>query len=228
MLALVVATCSWQPHLTHAYRRSSCQRNVVCCTDAEDPGRGVTFEVVANVGDDSPREAVEHWLEYVWKDGGGLPVVGLPVGARDDTLVTGVALEKLLLPSLVREKLLQVDRIACRITYAVANPGRLTYQVATHRATVAFARGDEGDLWMRWRVAIVPLDGWEGLVKAFTENSVRTVARNFQCDQPDTRVGIFQLPDPDDDRPLARAAPICFRSRWLDGFAPEVGEDPGL
>ena len=55
--------------------------------NVEQPsGNGITFEVVANVADGSPREAVEHWLDYVWQDGGGLPVVSVPVERDDGTL----------------------------------------------------------------------------------------------------------------------------------------------
>lgn len=156
------------------------------------------------------------------QEGGGLPVVGVPVLHNDGTMGVGdgIAVEKLLLPSLIREKLLHVDRIKCQITSVVSNPGGLTYQVACHRATVTFERGEEGELLMRWRVAIVPLDGWETLVRSFTEGCVKLVARNFQYHRPTTRVGIFQLPNPDDDTPLGWGTPSGFRTRWLNGFTP--------
>lgn len=172
------------------------------------------LEVVANVGDASPREALEAWLEYAWAEGGGLPAVVVPLRRDAD----GRVVERLLAPSAVREELVAVDRLACTATYAVCNPGLLTCPVSQHRATVGFERNDERELEMRWRVELTPLAGWDAAVRAATELGVSASARAFQARAPRVeRVGIFQLRDyaAEQEQSLSYGIPVGFRSEWL-------------
>ena len=87
-----------------------------------DGGGSRVLEVVANIGDPSPREALDAWLENVWTDGEGLPAFSVPLRRDRDGLVT----DRLLAPSVVCERLLQVDRLSCSVVYEVSNPGLLT------------------------------------------------------------------------------------------------------
>uniref|UniRef100_A0A7S3EWL6 Uncharacterized protein n=1 Tax=Haptolina ericina TaxID=156174 RepID=A0A7S3EWL6_9EUKA len=179
-----------------------------------DGGGSRVLEVVANIGDPSPREALDAWLENVWTDGEGLPAFSVPLRRDRDGLVT----DRLLAPSVVCERLLQVDRLSCSVVYEVSNPGLLTYQVTGHRASVGFSRNGDGDLEMRWRVELTPMAGWDAPVRAFTELSVTTVARAFQARQPRIeRVGIFQLRDysAEQDERLSYGVPVGFRCRWI-------------
>eukprot|EP00322_Chrysochromulina_rotalis_P013326 CAMPEP_0115834264 /NCGR_PEP_ID=MMETSP0287-20121206/3595_1 /TAXON_ID=412157 /ORGANISM="Chrysochromulina rotalis, Strain UIO044" /LENGTH=731 /DNA_ID=CAMNT_0003287697 /DNA_START=74 /DNA_END=2271 /DNA_ORIENTATION=+ len=196
--------------------------------------RLLTFKIVCNIGDASPRDALEHWLDYVWEEGGNLPgVVAVPLAKDTDGTLgfgEGRLIEKLLLPSPVKERLVSIDRIGCTVKYAVSNAGLLTYQVSEHHAIVTFARNAEAELELCWTVRIRPLPGWEAIVKSFTEASVSAVARNFQSHRPVSRVGIFQLPDPDEQTSINWGAPSGFRSRWLadrEGNVESNVEDEG-
>lgn len=168
------------------------------------------LDVVANIGDSSPRQALSRWLDVVWEEGGGSPT--LPIALqRDDS---GTVSERLLFPSLVCVRLLSVDKICCVLTYEVSNPGLATYQVQSHLATVAFARNEESELEMLWSVRVQPLAGWTGIVKAFTAWSIEGLARSFQVPRR-PRVGLYQLPDPDEDPGgYSYGTPSGFRSRW--------------
>ena len=143
-------------------------------------------------------------------------MIGIPLQRDFGDSVTNIC-EKLLFPSAVKERLQKVDRIACQVSYIVSNPGPLTYPVAEHAAEVSFVRNDEGELELRWAVEIVPLDGWEGIVKPFTQWSVESVARNFQTTP--TRVkrrGVYQLPDASRDEFMWHGTPVGFRARWTE------------
>ena len=149
------------------------------------PPRALTFEIVANVGDASPRDALEqcsfvklaglaaaeprprcspapsprrhplhaslttpyrHWLDYTWDAGGGLPAIALPL-AKDAGgslgFGEGRVAERLIFPSAVRERLLQVDRVTCAVEQHVeqrttlASCGGLLRRMAAHSGCAA-------------------------------------------------------------------------------------------
>jgi len=118
----------------------------------------------------------DQWADFVWKNGGGLPVPFVALDAERRVVVPPFLIERLLPPSKNDE-----------IEYTVDNPGLFTYQVHSHRGRVYFQEmnDDAGSsenrgLDMIWTVEIRPMRGWAWLVQPFTAAIVSTICRNFK------------------------------------------------
>ena len=87
-----------------------------------------------------------HWLDYTWDAGGGLPAIALPLAKDADGSLgfgEGRVAERLIFPSAVRERLLQVDRVTCAVEQHVeqrttlASCGGLLRRMAAHSGCAA-------------------------------------------------------------------------------------------
>ena len=129
-------------------------------------------------------DALEKWLSFVWREGGGLPLP-TPVHQNEHS--------RLIVPPFLAERIVTVDRELCEICYTVDNPGLLTYPVHTHQGRVAFFEGGSpGHVEMVWDVEIRPLQGCRGLVQAFTTSVITTLCRNIKVHmrEPGARVHV--------------------------------------
>lgn len=168
------------------------------------------LEIVANIGDASPREALEAWLEFAWAEGEGLPAFVVPTRRDAD----GAALERLLLPSLAREEITGVDRVACVVRHRANGLGLLASGL---RGSAAFGRNGEGELQLAWTLELTPRAGCEPAARWWTEVSASGAARAFQARAPRIeRVGVWQLRDysQEADRRLSYGMPVGFRCEW--------------
>ena len=142
----------------------------------------------------SPREAMEFWYDYYWKNGGGsVPVVTSPAGSVDKRWVIPSGLEEELV-SLefdhpvsesgvvgVNGEIATETEIA-KAEYKVNNPNLLTYPVYYHHATVRFVRDGEGNpTQLFWKVKVKPYRKFlGGGVLFWTKNGVALAAKNLR------------------------------------------------
>ncbi len=123
----------------------------------------------------SPRIAVDElaqeWIDFVWKQGGGLPLPS-PQELDDERRMT--------VPPFLVERLVDVE--PDEVCYTVDNPGLFTYQVLTHKGRVRFEQDATTgrDVQMVWEVEIRPFRGWAWIVEPFTASVITTLARNFK------------------------------------------------
>lgn len=123
----------------------------------------------------------ESWVNFVWRNGGGLPVP--PPLRLDDE-------RRMIVPPFLIERLINVDESL--IEYTVANPGLFTYQVHFHLGRVRFEQVSTDQVEMTWEVQIRPFRYSSWLVKPFTAAIITTLARNFKVhvEQPNAVVKI--------------------------------------
>ena len=147
----------------------------------------------------TPKQAMDEFMEFCWKDGGGLP---LP-----PPLFFGGG--RWIIPPFLKERIVSSTCTAsddsdsvhgqeecCEIKYTVDNPGIATYQVHTHLGRIRFlpvsSNNSESDkntlssssmagVDMIWEIEIRPYHNWSTFVKSFTSIIVATYARNFKC-----------------------------------------------
>ena len=152
--------------------------------------RPLRYSLVARLdGCASTEAALDEWLRFVWREGGGLPLPA-PLVLSDEP---DGRLEILRLPHpLLRERVYSVDRALSTAEYTVSNPSLLTFPVHSHRGSVAFERDAEGVV-MRWEVELRPYDRLGWAVRGFTSTVLRTITRNLQS----------RLAEPDASVPLA-------------------------
>ena len=125
---------------------------------------------------------LEQWLQFVWDEGGGLPLPPpLPLDRGDPSTRSGRS--RVIVPPFLRERVQYVDAQARELRYTVDNPGWLTYQVHSHAGRVRFLEVDDVSsvaTEMVWEVEVRPLCGCDRFVKAFTAAVVGTISRNFK------------------------------------------------
>ena len=142
----------------------------------------------------SPKEAMQVWYDYYWKNGGGsVPVVLSPVEGSDKRWV---------IPSGLEEELVSLEfdhpvsesgvvgvngQIATETEIAVAeyrvnNPNLLTYPVYYHHATVRFVRdGESSPTQLFWKVKVKPYRKFlGGGVLFWTKNGVALAAKKLR------------------------------------------------
>ncbi len=142
----------------------------------------------------SPREAMEIWYDYYWKNGGGtLPVVMSPTKSSEKRWVIPAALEEELVSieydHPVSESLavgvdgkITTETEIAKAVYRVNNPNLLTYPVYYNQATVRFVRDGEGNpTQLFWKVKVKPYRKFlGGGVQFWTKNGISLAARNLR------------------------------------------------
>ena len=139
-------------------------------------------------GVDDPIEARRKWLEFIWANGGGLPLPS-PI-MRGETLKAGggkAKRELLRIPPLITEKIVSTsessDGSSAELEYQLYRPGLTTFPflMHTHRAKVGFAKKGEKSIALHWEVEIrpFPIPIVKPLVEKLTEMTVATLIRNF-------------------------------------------------
>ena len=139
-------------------------------------------------GVDDPIEARRKWLEFIWANGGGLPLPS-PI-MKGETLKAGgdkAKRELLRIPPLITEKIVSTsessDGSSAELEYQLYRPGLTTFPflMHTHRAKVGFAKEGEKSIALHWEVEIrpFPIPIVKPLVEKLTEMTVTTLIRNF-------------------------------------------------
>lgn len=169
--------------------------------------RGVKVQILRLLPNlSTPSDARRIWLQYVWEQGGGLPLFIATKASRSATsrpqLETTVQ-RRLLLPIGMEEELvleekgddvINIDDILaaneedewCKITYQVKNSGLLATEIVpdTHLGTVTFARStttSEGQqIQMTWDVTFdTTSDSRTFLWQAMTERTITDTCNNL-------------------------------------------------
>ena len=139
-------------------------------------------------GVDDPIEARRKWLEFIWANGGGLPLPS-PI-VKGETLKAGggkAKRELLRIPPLITEKIVSTsessDGSSAEVEYQLYRPGLTTFPflMHTHNAKVGFAKEGETSIALHWEVEIrpFPIPIVKPLVEKLTEMTVATLIRNF-------------------------------------------------
>ena len=143
-------------------------------------------------GIDNPIEARRQWLEFIWANGGGLPL--LPPIMKGQVLNAGggkARRELLRIPPAIIEKIVTIsetsDGSSSFLEYQLYRPGLTTFPflVHSHHARVSFAKdtsaGGENTIALHWEVEIrpFPIPIISTLVEKLTEMTVATLVRNF-------------------------------------------------
>mmetsp|Transcript_18001 Transcript_18001/g.27213 ORF Transcript_18001/g.27213 Transcript_18001/m.27213 type:complete len:414 (-) Transcript_18001:12-1253(-) len=137
----------------------------------------------------------EIFVDFVWKQGGGLPLP-LPPLALDSK-----GYDRLLIPPFLREQILSVQEDS--LVYTVRNPSFFVgYPVHSHLGRIHFVdddpNNDDSTVTVIWEVSVRPYYNCEAYVKAFTRGIVQTVGWNFkkhiEVDDNDQLVEIATTP----------------------------------
>jgi len=159
----------------------------------------------------SASKALQEWIEFVWNEGGGLPVP-TPILLNEGN-ARGEGRTRMIVPPFLKERIVSVDAKDFSVTYTVDNPGLFTYQVHSHRGRVRFHDIAEGKVSMVWEVEVRPFRGWREFVKTFTDCIVSTLSRNLE-------VRLAESEELDDNvEPLAADNPFgsIAEESWLGG-----------
>ena len=144
-----------------------------------DDAVAVSFEAGVCV---SATEAFDECVDFVWRRGAGLPLPP-PVILSSGDPVTGANLERMIVPSFLRERVTRADRVQGELDYEVVNPGILTfYPVSEHAGSIRFAASptDNATSLMRWEVEAVALPLCAPFVRFFTSFIVNACIVNLQ------------------------------------------------
>jgi len=126
--------------------------------------------------DSTPKVLAEQWFEFVWRNGGGLPLPLPPISLSKN------GHDRMIVPPFLRERILDIKVTSefTDIIYTVANPSLLTYPVYTHLGRVRFQTLAADQVEMTWEVSIRPIRNCKSFVKNFTETVINVLARNFK------------------------------------------------
>ena len=117
----------------------------------------------------APAEVMDAWVDFVWKQGGDLPLPLKPVNLGGN--------ERAILPIFSREKIDSLDYDKNEIVYHVANP---TF-VHRHNGVVEFAYDEDKDTTtMKWRVDVLPHKNLNIPVSVATSYALSTLAENLR------------------------------------------------
>ena len=123
----------------------------------------------------------ERWLNFIWRNGGGLPIPFPPLALSKD------GYDRVVIPPFLRERVMRRTTTggSTDIMYTVVNPSLVTYPVYSHLGLVTFQQGSNptgngNTIEMVWEVNVRPIRGCEPFVKAFSETVIAVLARNFK------------------------------------------------
>jgi hypothetical protein len=155
----------------------------------------------ASIYEDIVLEARNQWLQFFWKDGGGLPVP--PAISFGDRIVhyddKGIVARRNLLrvPPLLIESIVDMSTSNeySEAVYEISNPGWMSFPflVLTHLGRVRFLKSREDcTVDVVWEVEIRPYRLFGPIVEKLVEMTVSTILRNMQVHmaQPGATVAI--------------------------------------
>ncbi len=176
------------------FQLKTASQNLIAYLDNSDDSMPVMEHTETLPVGVSPREAMEIWYEYYWKNGGGsLPIVMSPAKSNDKRWNIPSGLEEELVsieydhPASesgivgVDGKITAETEIA-KAVYRVNNPNLLTYPVYYNRAEVRFVRDGEGNpTQLFWKAKVKPYRKFlGGGVQFWTKNGISLAAKNLR------------------------------------------------
>lgn len=153
--------------------------------------------------DNATMKLSKDWIDFVWRQGGGLPVPK-PIQLDDEKRVQ--------VPPFLVERLVHIKED--EIQYTVDNPGLVTYQVHSHAGRVRFQSiPDSDETEMVWEVEVRPWRGFTWLVQSFTSAVITTLARNFKVHVNEPNAVVMVAPP----RGKGEAFGQVPKDSWLGG-----------
>ena len=142
----------------------------------------------------SPREAMEVWYDYYWKNGGGtIPIMVYPKKGTDTRWIIPSGLEEELISleydhpasesgAVGIDGEITTESEIAKAVYRVNNPNIFTYPVHYNRATVRFERDNAlAPTQLIWKVRVKPYRKFlGGGVLFWTKNGIALAARNLR------------------------------------------------
>lgn len=165
--------------------------------------------ILGNGDEDGDSSPVRRWIDFCWKQGGGLlaPVL------LDDK-------RRLIVPPFLLERLLERSSSSSPIIdYTVDNPSLWTlYPVHSHMGRVEFesslaAPNDNEGLLMKWQVQVRPMRGCRWWVQSMTDAIISVYARNFKSHMIDPNATVPIAPPRGAGKPFLRIP----KDTWLGG-----------
>jgi hypothetical protein len=170
-------------------------------------------------------EAMDAWLDFVWRHGGGLPTPLPPFilsrrtkdpKGRED-LGSKHLMRRVIFPPGLVESIVAIDEDRHQVFYQVDNPGLFTYPVHTHQGRVRFlhetAENGECAIVMEWQVEIRPYAGFRAGVEAFTEAVINTLSRNLAVHLAEHGAAVRVSPP----RGMGKQFASVRKDSWLGG-----------
>lgn len=164
-------------------------------------------------------ELSDQWFEFVWKNGGGLPLPIAPIALTSDYHTRMIA------PPFLVEQINSIESKPGRcaqVVYTVKNPSIFTYQVHSHIGRVYFRPiATNSSIEMLWEVNIRPMYGWGMFMKLFTSFIITTLSNNFviSVQEPDATVPVYGPKSlKQDDSPLFTVSKSSWIGNVVDTF----------
>ena len=138
----------------------------------------------------SPKSLADKWFLFVWRKGGGLPVIP-PVSISKN------GLNRMYIPPFLEERILSIKETkeGAEIVYTVPNPKLI--QAHTHLGRVSFipVDGSLNKIEMNWEVSVRPFRNRVDFVRLIVEPVISTLARNFKVyiEEPEAMIKLFSM-----------------------------------
>ena len=164
----------------------------------------------------TPEQAKDAWMKYHWKKGGGLPILVLSTSEESPA-----AIERTILPTLMKERLDQEtnnDEGLVEIRYKVTDAGPFFPGIIpnTHSANVTFQSIDQQSTVMNWKVSFAT-SKWQQFYEALTQWTVGTAATTVEeCLILPRRLNVRTVLDKDTIDPFV-ARKECLEFVWARG-----------
>lgn len=142
----------------------------------------------------SVERAYDTWINFGWRQGGGLWFVPTPRILVEGDVSTGEGMERMILPVCLREKILEGKRPHShgdagnfqnnngRIIYKVMNPSVMTfYPVIDHEGEIVVSIPDNNSLCnLLWTVRVIPMTGFKWFVRSMTTFIIKRYILNIR------------------------------------------------
>lgn len=183
----------------------------------------------------SPVDARKAWFEFVWENGGGLPLLMiLPRSRREATRDLETLVERrMLLPLGMEEQLLSQTRDpdeaskdstpeSTQVQYKVTKSGILASEIVpdSHLGTVTFEAHEQGGTRLVWDVSFeTKAPNRTFIWQAVTEQTIGDTCRNFQAstDHAISYERVTYLPYADHDKTAEEAVNDWVTFCWNEG-----------
>jgi len=162
----------------------------------------------------SKKDITDEWINFVWKDGGGLPIPNFMLWYLGDG-------KRIYVPPFLTESIQSVTSLDANdnintsgeILYRVDNPNFLFAH--THAGRVIFQKETNQRVKMIWEVEVRPFRGFGPFVDILLSSIISNLARNFKNHviEPDAMVAISPPRGGDGETDVAQIS----KNSWIGG-----------